>query len=317
MGTIYRKTVTRPLPTGCKIITRNGKQFAQWTNRKGKTVTAELSESGDRIRTETGTYLAKYRDGDGLVCEVSTGCTDKVAAQTVLNELVRTAQHVKSKIITSDQAKIADHADSLLSEHIEAYVEHLKSRRVHADRIKTTKRRLNESAGALGWRYLRDLNADKLQNWLSEQADDKKRKMSATVHNGYVQLWVSFGQWLTGKRIVGKRSNMNGDKRLIVNPFDGMGKLDERANPRRKARALTELELGRLLDAAQRRPLEDALVIRKGPRKGEMGIQGYERATTGAGTPRTRTSIDLQNRNSDRTTAKRAPNPDRQLPFVR
>jgi integrase len=270
MGTIYRKTVTRPLPPGCKIITRKGKQFAQWMNRKGKTVTAELSESGNRIRTETGTYLAKYRDGDGLVCEVSTGCTDKVAAQSVLNELIRTAQYVKSKIITSDQAKIADHADTLLSEHMDAYIEHLKSRNVHPDRIKTTKRRLNESACAIGWRYLRDLNADKLQIWLSGQAADREREMSATVHNGYVQLWVSFGHWLTGKRIVGKRSNMNGDKRLIVNPFDGMGKLDERADPRRKARALTETELVNLLNAARRRPKEDVLLIRKGPRKGEQ-----------------------------------------------
>jgi hypothetical protein len=30
---------------------------------------------------------------------------------------------------------------------------------------------------------------------------------------------------------------MNGDKRLIANPLEGMGKLDAKADPRRKARA--------------------------------------------------------------------------------
>jgi integrase len=193
-----------------------------------------------------------------------------MAAMAVLNELVTTAQHVKAKIITSDQAKISEHADTLLSEHIAVYVAHLKGRNVHPDRVNTTERRLKESSTACGFRYLRDLNADKLQTWLSKQAEDKKRKMSAAVHNGYVQLWVSFGHWLTGKRMVGKRANTNGDKRLIVNPFNGMGKLDEKADQRRKARALTEAELVKLLDAARRRPLNDALMIRKGPSKDKL-----------------------------------------------
>lgn len=69
-----------------------------------------------------------------------------------------------------------------------------------------------------------------------------------------------------------------------------MGKLDERADQRRKARALTETELVNLLDAAMRRPLLDALMIRKGPnkdkqlakvsdeRKAKLERIGYERA---------------------------------------
>ena len=54
------------------------------------------------------------------------------------------------------------------------------------------------------------------------------------------------------------------------NPFEGMGKLDEKADPKRKARAMTDDELERLLGAARQRPLDDALMIRKGPNKGEM-----------------------------------------------
>ena len=44
---------------------------------------------------------------------------------------------------------------------------------------------------------------------------------------------------------------------------------DQRADTRRQRRALTEEELARLLDAAQRRPLADALMVRRGKAKGK------------------------------------------------
>ena len=48
-----------------------------------------------------------------------------------------------------------------------------------------------------------------------------------------------------------------------------MPKADAKADCRRKRRALTEDELTRLLDAARRRPLQDAMTIRHGPNKGK------------------------------------------------
>ncbi|MFO0939803.1 MAG: site-specific integrase [Pirellulales bacterium] len=96
--------------------------------------------------------------------------------------------------------------------------------------------------------------------------------MSAATFNQYVAAWVSFGHWLVGKRLSGKRPSLSGEMRLLVNPFDGMGKLDERSDRRRTARALSEEELTRLLDAAKRRPLEDARTVRRGPNKGKQTI---------------------------------------------
>ena len=48
-----------------------------------------------------------------------------------------------------------------------------------------------------------------------------------------------------------------------------MPKADEDVDPRRQRRALTEDELRRLLDVARRRPLLDAMTIRRGKRQGE------------------------------------------------
>ena len=274
MATVYKKTVTRPLPADARIITRKGKQFAEWIDRRGKKRKAELTDSATRIKTTSGTWYAKYRDGDGVVVDVSTGCHDKQAAQSVLADLVATAERVRSKVITQAEANIGrKHADRPLSDHVGEYIEHLRERRVHASRIKTTGKRLKETATNCGWKYLRDLSADALTRWLNNQRVDEQRKMSASVHNDYVGHWTAFGNWLIGKRISGKRAALNGEKRMLSNPFDGVGKIDEKADKRRPARALSVEELERLLDAAERRPMIDALTIRKGPHKGVLGAR--------------------------------------------
>ena len=76
MGSLFKKTVTRPLPPGAEIITRQGERLARWRDEKRKMRTAPVTtgqNGADRIREESGTYVGRYRDGSGLVVEVSTG----------------------------------------------------------------------------------------------------------------------------------------------------------------------------------------------------------------------------------------------------
>ena len=81
--------------------------------------------------------------------------------------------------------------------------------------------------------------------------------MSARSCNAYRGALVAFCNWCVDTQ------------RLLVNPFEGLPKFNEMADPRRKRRALTEDELLRLLDAARERPLRDAMTIRRGPKKGQ------------------------------------------------
>jgi len=135
---------------------------------------------------------------------------------------------------------------------------------------------MEQTANACRWRSLSDLNVDSLEKWLGtlrEESNEDERPakpISAAVYNGFVEAWVAFGFWCIGKRMAGKRYHFNGEKRLLVNPFEGMRRRDSKQDRRRVARAMTEDELTRLLDAALRRPLEDAMTIRTGPRKGEI-----------------------------------------------
>jgi hypothetical protein len=71
VGTVFKKTVTRPLPPGAEIIVRKGERLARWKDRRGKTRTAPLTvgkDGSERIVTESPYYVAKWRDGAGVVC---------------------------------------------------------------------------------------------------------------------------------------------------------------------------------------------------------------------------------------------------------
>lgn len=221
---------------------------------------------------ESKTYYANYRDGGGIVRVVATGCRDNSAAMAVLADFEQQAELVKGKIITSDQAKIAEHANSLMTVHIADFLEYQRLKKTHPIRVKAYETRLQESARACGFRYLSDLSADSLSRWLAQQVDGP-RQMGASVYNGFVEVWVAFGNWCLGKRTKGKSRHGHGEKRLLANPFDKFPKMDEKAAPKRKARALTEEEFVRLLDAARRRPLDDARTVRNGPNKGQKNIQ--------------------------------------------
>lgn len=75
MGTVFKKTTTRPVPDGAEIVVKDGKRVARWRVR-GKLRSAPLTTGADgqpRIATRAATYTAKYRDHTGAVVEQATG----------------------------------------------------------------------------------------------------------------------------------------------------------------------------------------------------------------------------------------------------
>ncbi len=61
--------------------------------------------------------------------------------------------------------------------------------------------------------------------------------------------------------------------RVAANPLAHVATADDRADCRRKRRAFTDDELTRLLDAARRRPLTEALTVQRGKRLGQQGAR--------------------------------------------
>jgi integrase len=259
MGNVFKKTVTRPLPPGAEIFTRQGVRLARWRDGKGKTRTSPVTsgkDESDRIRDESGTYVARYRDGNGLVVEVSTKCRDKTAAQSVLADLERRAERVRSNILTAAEDRISDHRTTSIAEHFDSYLDSLAaagSVPLHRHNVRTYLDRLAE---ACGFKRLNDLNREALERWLAVETKNGRSARSRNCHRAAI---IAFANWCTDPSI----------GRLSSNPFKGVPKADEKADPRRRRRSMTEAELIRLLDVARRRPLLDALTVRTGERKGQ------------------------------------------------
>lgn len=123
MGIVFKKSRTRPLPAGAELFTKAGQLFARWKPLKGKTRTAKVTSGEDgtlRIQAEAATFTAKFRNGQGIVREVSTGCRDEDAARSVLSKLERRAELVRSEIISSAEDATADHQITPLAQHFAA-----------------------------------------------------------------------------------------------------------------------------------------------------------------------------------------------------
>ena len=128
MGSVFRKVVTRPLPDGAEFIVRKGERLARWRDGKGKIRTVPVTQGRDgteRLRDESKTFFARYRDGNGLVVETATGCRDESAARQVLAELERKAERIRAGLISPSEARTADHLATPIGEHVADYLNSL------------------------------------------------------------------------------------------------------------------------------------------------------------------------------------------------
>src|SRR5262245_4194935 len=205
---------------------------------------------------QSGRYYAKYRDGAGVVQVVPTGCKDEQAARHVLAELERKAELVRSGVITAAEVTVGQHQATPLEEHFVAYLAYLEAKGTCKEHRSERGRQLRRIARECGFHRLADLSRTPLENWLTQQA---RNGMSARTRNSYLTSVLAFCNWCV-EGTVGRLTN---------NPFRGIPKANEKADPRRQRRAMTESELVKLLAVAKERPLIEALTVRKGKRKGE------------------------------------------------
>jgi integrase len=259
VGTVFKKTATKPMPAGAETFVRKGQQLARWTDAKGRSRIAPVTLGKDgqlRIVVTARTYTAKYRDGQGIVREVATGCRDETAAKRVLADLLRRRELVKANMLTVAEDSVADMQGVPIGDHFTAFLDHLEARGTTKFYRSELRRYWNRLCAECGFRRLHDLSESALSRWLAAQS---QAGMSARLRNAYHEAAVLFGNWCVNTK----------PPRLLVNPFAGVPKADAGADPRHQRRALTEAELQRLLDVARRRPLHDALLIRRGKDKGK------------------------------------------------
>ena len=268
MGSVFKAKVTRPLPAGATIVTRGGEQWAEWRDASGKLKrarTAGPKASRPGIIVEAATFTAKFRDGAGVVRKVATGCRTRDAAKQVLADLEARSEKVRAGMLSPREAEAAEHLSTPIEEHIGEYLKVLANSRgkgahpnVSKTHVDNVRRGLGDIAKACGFKTLRDLDRQKVLDWASEslrRPDQTITRKDGTVRirrapgprtiNAKLIALTAFGNWLVDSG------------RLIENPFDRLKKLDESDDVRRRRRAMTAGELGRLLLIARLRPLAE------------------------------------------------------------
>jgi integrase len=256
MGSVFKKAVTRPLPPGSEFIVCQGVRLARWRNGKGKIRTAPVTtgrDGSERIREESSTYFARHRDGNGGGVETPTGCRDKTAAQRVLSDLEQRAEKVRAGLLTPAEARVAEHLTTPIGQHVASYLTSLEASGVSPKHVVEARRVLNRMLQGCGFESLAGLERSAVEHWLNRR---RQEGASGRTRNIDLTRLLAFANWCV----------VNG--RLTANPFRGIARANE-AETRRRRRAMTEEELMRLLDVAHRRPLLEALTVRKGKRKGE------------------------------------------------
>src|SRR5262249_23818199 len=146
-----------------------------------------------------------------------------------------------------------EHLVTLIGEHVVSYITSLEASGASPKHVIETRRVLKRVFQGCEFGTLAALERSAVERWLN-----RRRVEGASARTPDIDLThlIACGTWCVA----------NG--RLIVNPFRGIPKANE-AETRRRRRAMTEEELARLLDVARRRPLLDALTVRRGKRKGE------------------------------------------------
>jgi len=245
MGMLLRKQYTYPVPAGAEFIERDGVRIARWRLRNGQLRTGDVVDCQDgkvRVRGQSKFYSARYRDGRNQMVEVATGCTDGVAARSVLAKLERQAELVRSGVLTPEENDVADNIGQPLVKHFDLYERHLRAKGGNPRRIKMVRARLERLAKECRFSKLNRMTADAVEKWLVEQSDSG---MGAATRNGYREVLVCLGNWC-------RRT-----KRLTCNPFNDLPRADQNCDRRHHRRALTEVELMRLLKTARLRPLAE------------------------------------------------------------
>ena len=235
MATLRRKYYTRPIPEDAVRIVHKGKPAAKYTGRDGKTVVAVLTTDGTRCRVRSDSWVGRYKDANGKLCEVSLS-TDRAASEMMLNDLLKKVEKQKAGIIDHYTA----HRTSPLTDHIDAY------RRYHAELGNTDQQAAQTTSRCekvfAGCEFLRlsDLNAESVSGWLTSQRGKTRSKggIGARTFNHYVTTLKAFGSWAVKTR------------RVHENPFRFLAKVNTEVDVRHERRPLTDDEFARLVHAA-------------------------------------------------------------------
>jgi integrase len=170
---VFRVTFTKPLPPGAELLSVRRKvegrmveiPSARFKDRRGRTVTAPLTEDGTRIRLESSKWYGRV-PGEAQPVPLAT---DETAAELMLAELIRKAELAAAGVVD----RFEKHRTRPLAEHLaewEAALLAEGSTPKHVRQTVACARRVLTGCGFVFWP---DLSASRVVQYLAELRDRK------------------------------------------------------------------------------------------------------------------------------------------------
>lgn len=197
-------------------------------------------------------WIVAWTDENG-VRKAKTAFTDYEASLELARKIAK-----RAAMATAGQADpFEQHRETSVARHLEDFVAGLKSANRAPRYIMQVENRINRILGVLKTKFLHELDPVAVDRYLTDLA--RKEKHSGITRNEYITSIKSFTKWAVTYR------------RMKDDPLAGLKLTERRAiDPAHPRRALTMDEIGRLLMAAQQRPLLELKTVRHGPDKGKQ-----------------------------------------------
>ncbi|MGE3807274.1 MAG: tyrosine recombinase XerC [Gemmataceae bacterium] len=227
-----------------------------------KPVLVTDAKTGKKMKGKSKKWWGQYKDANRRLRRVPLAI-DKVAAQAMLNKLVREVEREKAGLIDATDVQ----RKRPLSEHLEEFQSYLRNKGRSPAHVRESTTRIQKLLENRGWRFIGDLSASGVLEYLGKLRADG---LSAKTYNHYLQSIKQFSRWLAR------------DGRAPTHPLAYLSRINTDSDPRHPRRPLSPDEFARLINAAQHgkrienipgpdRAMMYVLAAWTGFRKGEIG----------------------------------------------
>ena len=181
-------------------------------------------------------YYIEYFDHTGKRRSVK-GPSDRRQAEMLAAKLENDVLLRRRGIIDPKQEELAERRSSPIEEQLLEFEKSLRRRKRTGKHLRLTMSRLRRVIAGCGFELLGDINADAVDLFIDEFCDENN--LGPKTFNHYCQAFEQFCQWLTKRGLVAS------------NPVPGLPRRNCEVDVRKKRRALTPEEFGKLVESAR------------------------------------------------------------------
>ena len=188
-------------------------------------------KTGQKVKTKSKKWWGRYRDESGTERRVPLAA-DKMAAQAMLNELVKRAERRAAGVVD----RFEEHRKRPLANHLTDFERHLKDKGISQEQVKLVASRTRRIVEGCKAALVGDLSASRVQAFLAQMREQGK---SVQTSNHYLRAIKQFTRWLIKDR-----------RALLDDPLAHLAMLNVATDRRHVRRPFSEAELIAILRAA-------------------------------------------------------------------